>query len=419
METERPCPECGAPIPSLVGYPDWCGDCGWNLARPPSLAGGAGRFARLSEALGRRSGERLATELQAAGELRPRLTAAKAGAYVIAAGVHLFTLALLAGGVAAIVVEPNVASILIGLAMISAGLSMRPRVPREPAGVVLDPAAAPALHALAGRVADALGRPAPAAIIADSRWNASWALVGWRRRRVLVVGIPVLAALEPQERVAMVAHEVGHDRNGDVSRGVFIGSAVNGLDSLSDILRPPRSRPELNLGLYEWMTGGLMWVITRPIDWLLWLQARLLLRDMQRAEYLADAEAAGVAGSAAVIAMHERLLLYPTFQHAVQQASLADDATGAVDRVRQALRSVPERERERRRRVARLERTRLEDTHPPTGMRIALLEERAQRDPAVTLHALDSARIDAELAALEPSVGRDLVDRYRTSLHYG
>jgi Zn-dependent protease with chaperone function len=217
----------------------------------------------------------------------------------------------------------------------------------------------------------------------------------------------------------MIAHEVGHDRNGDVSRGVFIGSAVNGLDSLSDILRPPRSRPELNLGMYEWMTGGLMWVITRPIDWLLWLQARLLLRDMQRAEYLADAEAAGVAGTAATIAMHERLLLYPTFQHAVQQASLADDATGTVDRVRQALRSVPERERERRRRVARLERTRLEDTHPPTGMRIALLEERAQRDPAVTLLALDSARIDAELAALEPSVGRDLVDRYRTSLHYG
>ena len=106
---------------------------------------------------------------------------------------------------------------------------------------------------------------------------------------------------------------------------------------------------------------------------------------MQRAEYLADAAAARVAGTAAAIALHERLLLYRTFQDAIQQAALADDARGALDRVRAALRSVPERERERRRRVARLEQTRLEDTHPPTGMRIALLEDRAPLPPAVTL----------------------------------
>jgi hypothetical protein len=33
--TERPCPECGATIPVLTGYPDWCDGCGWNLERPP------------------------------------------------------------------------------------------------------------------------------------------------------------------------------------------------------------------------------------------------------------------------------------------------------------------------------------------------------------------------------------------------
>jgi Zn-dependent protease with chaperone function len=138
---------------------------------------------------------------------------------------------------------------------------------------------------------------------------------------------------------------------------------------------------------------------------------------MQRAEYLADAAAARVAGSAAVIALHERLLLHPTFQHAVQQAALQNDARGTLARVRAALDAVPARERERRRRVARLEHARLEDTHPPTGMRIALLEDRAPHPPMVALSRFDSERIDAELAPLEPAAGRALVDRYRAALH--
>jgi Zn-dependent protease with chaperone function len=418
--SERPCPECGAAIPVAAGYPDWCGECGWNLERPPVRWRAGGRFERLAEGIGRRSGERLARELRAAGELRPRLTAAKALAYALAGGVHLFTLALLAGGVAAIVVElTNPISILIGLVMILLAGLMRPRVPRMPEGTVLEPAAAPTLYDAAGRVARALERPAPDAIVADARWNASWALAGWRRRRVLVVGVPVLAALEPQERVALIAHEVGHDRNGDVSRGIFIGSAVNGLDALSTALRPPRERFPYDTGLFESITSALLWCLTRPIDGVLWLEARLLLRDTQRAEYLADAAAARVAGTAAAIALHERLLLHPTFEHAVQLAALAGDADGALDRVREALRSVPERERERRRRIARLEHARLEVTHPPTGMRIALLEERPPSPPQVTLNPIASARIDAELEPLEPATGRALVDRYRASLHYG
>jgi Zn-dependent protease with chaperone function len=413
------CPECGAAVPVVVGYPNWCGDCGWNLSAPPARRGANGRFDRLADRLGRRSGERLARELRTADELRPRLTAAKALAYALAAGVHLFTLALAGLGVAAIIVEfPNPVSILIGLAMFSTAALMRPRVPRMPEGTVLDRAEAPALHELAGAVASVLERRPPDAIVADTRWNASWALAGWRRRRVLVVGLPVLAALEPQERVAMLAHEVGHDRNGDATRGLFVGSAVDGLDQLSDVLRRPRGHVALEgLDAIEWLTGALTWLLTRPVDGVLWLEARLLLRDMQRAEYLADAAAARVAGTAAAIALHERLLLRSTFQGAIQQAALADDVRGALDRVRAALRSVPERERERRRRVARLEQTRLEDTHPPTGLRIALLEERAALPPAVTLDAWTSARIDAELAPLGPAAGRALVDRYRASLH--
>ena len=68
--------------------------------------------------------------------------------------------------------------------MLCVAAFMRPRVPRMPEGTVLEPDETPILHALASDVASALERPAPDAIVADTRWNASWALAGWRRRRV-------------------------------------------------------------------------------------------------------------------------------------------------------------------------------------------------------------------------------------------
>ena len=122
---------------------------------------------------------------------------------------------------------------------------------------------------------------------------------------------------------------------------------------------------------------------------------------MQRAEYLADARRGarrrhrgGDRGCTSGCCCTR------TFQHAIQRAAIEDDAPGALDRVRAALRAVPARERERRRRIARLEQARLEDTHPPTGMRIALLEERAPQPPLVTLDASSSG------AASTPSSSR-------------
>ena len=54
-------------------------------------------------------------------------------------------------------------------------------------------------------------------------------------------------------------------------------------------------------------------------------------------------------------------------------ARSAGRASDVLADVREAVRLGARRERERRHRVARLEHTRLTDTHPPTGMRIALL----------------------------------------------
>ena len=423
---DRTCPQCEALIPVLPGYPDWCDRCGWNLHPPPTLEPPGGRFTRLARALGRRSGERMARQLLNARTLGPRWTPARIAAYAIAIAVHLVTLALIVAGIAAIVVDfPNLLGILIGVTLVGVGLLMRPQLatldPHH--GHVLGVTAAPALHNLAAEVAGALERCPPDEIRISAEWNASWRVVGLRRRRVLILGLPLLTALAPDERVALLGHETGHERNGDARHGLIVGSAVIGLNRLSELLRPAPERDadflvQSEIGGIHWLSGAFMWVVSRPVDGVLWLEARLLLRDMQRAEYLADALAARVAGSRATIALHERILLASTFALVVQQAA-HEDAGDVLDRLRLSLQLVPDRERERRRRVARLEQARLDDTHPPTGMRIALIEGRPAQVPRIWLDNDRSHRIDAELEPLAGVIDRELLDRHRSRLYYG
>ena len=413
VATERRCPDCGASVPVTTGCPDWC-DCGWNLQPPPERDASGGRFERLA---GRYSGERMARELLQAGSLEPRWTPAKLAAFAVAGGVLLLSAALVAGGLAAIALEfPNVVSILIGLAMAGTGILMRPRPSRLADDArPLDPARTPALHELVAAVAAALDRPPPDLVAIDASWNAYWDVVGLRRQRVLVLGLPLLAALDPPQRVALIAHELGHDRNGDARRSLVVGAAVGALDQLSSLLHPDDRERWDELGL-DWLANALMWVVSRPVDAVLWLEVRLLYRDMQRAEFVADAQAARAAGTAAVIALHERFLLTSQFELTVQQAG---DEAVLFERLHAALEAVPERERERRRRVARLEHTRLDLTHPPIALRIALLEGRPALPPVVTPNSAWSMRIDHELEPLERDVARELLDRHRNSLYYG
>ena len=113
----------------------------------------------------------------------------------------------------------------------------------------------------------------------------------------------------------------------------------------------------------------------------------------------------------------ERLLLAPAFYGVVHHAA-RDKSAGLLDRAAAHLVAVPERERERRRRVARLETARLNSTHPPTGSRIALVESRGSRDARVVVTESASAVIDQELAGRRLAVEERLVDDYRDSLYY-
>ncbi len=69
--------------------------------------------------------------------------------------------------------------------------------------------------------------------------------------------------------------------------------------------------------------------------------------------------------------------------------------------------------------MAHLEDSRLDDSHPTTGLRIELLEARPVEPGLVAMTESESARIDAELSPIRVRMHHDLVAAFRSSLYEG
>ena len=238
------------------------------------------RFGRVYASSGRRLGRRLVDQLAIADELEPRLTPARVGAYVVAVLVALMALALFALGVRFFVAATTTLfAIPFGALFCGIAVMMRPRLGKVPIDGVVRRIDAPTLYGLLEQIADALGTRRVDLVTVDDEWNASWSVLGLRRKRVVSVGLPLLAALARQERVSVLAHELAHARNGDSQRGLVVGSSLRGLAEFYSAIAPDPDHGAFDVP--SWM----MWLLSRPIYGLLLLQWHLANRDSQRAEF--------------------------------------------------------------------------------------------------------------------------------------
>jgi Zn-dependent protease with chaperone function len=96
-----------------------------------------------------------------------------------------------------------------------------------PTGRALGPAEAGPLHGLLREQTLALGAPAVHSILLTTSYNAAavqlprLGLLGWPRNYVLV-GLPLLQTLTPEQAAAVVAHELGHLRGGHGRFGAWV-----------------------------------------------------------------------------------------------------------------------------------------------------------------------------------------------------
>lgn len=402
------------------GWVTWCEACDWNVLGPAQREQPKGPVARFLDRAGRTLGARLAAELRGRESLESTLTPAKVAAYAIAVVVEVFALGVIAGAVVlALLTFPNPFGIGGAVVMLGFAYLIRPRLGQAPKDDVVPRSDAPRLYGLVDEAAQTLETKPPDTIVVDHRWNAYWTIVGVRRRRVLGIGLPMLETLPPSQQLALVAHELAHGRNGDVRRSFVIGTALTTLQEMHYALVPGESLLTYSdLGIADHLGRLLMWVLAQPVRGLLLLELHLLLRDMQRAEYLADALAAEVAGTEAVTSLHESMLVSPVLALSMQHASHRRvTAEELFDVLRAYLEAVPERERRRRLRAAALEGTKLGATHPPTAMRINLLHARPHVEPRLLLDPDRARGILHELGAVRPRIAQRLLDRQRDRLY--
>ncbi|NUT97846.1 MAG: M48 family metalloprotease [Saccharothrix sp.] len=348
---------------------------------------------------------------------RPEWTAARVALIAVSAALAVLVLAGFAVGAWLVVSDFPSWWMLAGFLLIGLAWELRPRLGRaggEWATVTRDDA--PTLFALVDRVASAAGAPVPHDVALDFDFNAGAGVYGLRRRRRLVLGLPLWGVLAPRQRVAVLAHEIGHFVNGDPARGVATAPALVTPGVLADLVRPSSSPTGASplMELVETLFAPLQVLLARGF---LLVQAGLLVvaaRDRQRAEYCADATSVRVAGTDATVeAMDllvtgERVLgVIVTAERGVHMTSRREHPGPALWRAAvaksRAAWSVAELREES------LDETTLWRSHPPAGLRARIVEGWPHAEPAVVLSDEDSDRIDAELARWYARAGRDLV----------
>jgi heat shock protein HtpX len=388
------------------GAEPWCPDCEWNLdlfepGRHREFGFGpldrrlfhiayrltAGQFAALA---GARVPRRAA--------LGPRVVTLTAAVLLLAGVVALaiFGARLVAFHFPSLAMAP-------GLLMVGLAVGLRPRLDRLGTHLRdadrLDRDTAPELFALIDRVSAAVGAPRPHVVLLSDDFNAYTSSVGLRRRRILSIGAPLWGALGPPERVALLGHEMGHFVNGDVRRLLLNQVAETTLNRLSYLMAPAGGHggDGFLAAVATLIASAVQWVMSQLIFVVHLVLVGVAQRDSQRAEYLADELAASAAGTAAAVTLFDDFLIMESIRTVVCREARAGHGAAdwriaaAVARRNQAP-SIPTL-----RQLSRRDRVSVFATHPPSGLRAAMLERRPARPAAVVLDEAASARIDDEL----------------------
>lgn len=414
------CPRCATDLTTVDGAPPWCGKCEWNLdalGPVPGLDWVRRSIWRLDRRAGFRADRRLAATMR--DEAATTVSAGYLLLLAISGVLVLLMAAMVAAGGWLVVTGRLLPPILLGLLLIGAAYGLRPRLGRLKRILkgkwLLESSRAPALHALVARAAERAGTPAPDVIAVDLQWNAGTSVVGLRRTRVLVVGVPLLLALRGQHLLALIGHELGHFQYEDSRRRLFIQPALTVFGAVSHAVRPPRGDAvSRGLGGVYALAFTALQLVAGAVSWLLFAvhlaMHVIAARDGRRAELRANLMSARVAGSTAALRTVDTLAMLPTLARYVQPNV---ESGQAAARWRAAMLDALEYDADRLpvlRQLSIRQEASLLASHPAPGRRHQYLSGAPYVDAAVVVTADEQARIEAELAPYAEALRRRLAD---------
>ena len=373
----------------------------------------SGLIAKASRFFGETRAQRLFDELYGGGpeRMKPRVTVGIVIANIIALLVHVVSFAMFIGGIVMILyVWPAWMGVIIGAALAIAGWFLLPDLGKLPDDVITREQA-PALYALTDEVATALGTKPVDVIALSPDPNASFGRVGRSGTSVLTLGLSLWRILPPKERVALIAHELAHQENGDTRRSFLVGHALTALNGWYHVLS--QESPD-DLAYAERIGAIFTDALAAIVQGITSLLLRFFWSESQRAEYLADHLGSRVSGTDAFIATNDRLLRLSAYPQALLDATMKTparnpDYAAIFDRFALLLDEVsPERIDAA---DARADKHREDATHPPTAWRSDMLY-RFACPPKVTLGDATSEAIDKELMPFADRLGLQLVRRW-------
>jgi len=385
----------------------------------------SGRWRAYLEKLGTRSSDALFDELKrapltASQRRGPARSPSLLAAYAIAAAVHLSSILLVvASAMVWIGPWPNLFVVMAALTLPLLAWSLRPRVVAAPQDL-LPRSAFPALYRAADRLADAMGAPHPQGIGVSCEFNANFRRAGWRAKSYIELGIPLMLLARPEECLAIVAHELSHGANGDPLRGRFLYAAVVTLQRWAEVVRPVSigsaadgvtfGGPLVSLIIIPFELA--MLGVSRVLDGIAQGVLLLVLRESQRAEYWADRLAASVVGTQVMREALRRFALVDAAESAQRRQAFDGGISDLAELLAAVRVKTPASEIARIEQLGRRDRARVDLTHPPTALRLDMLEAWPAQEAAVEFSESDLLEIQHELLRLMPATQRELTNRY-------
>lgn len=416
---EGRCPECGAALRTTdPRFVKWCDRCDWGLD-PSKQPVKDTRVSRYRRRLEERLVRSLFEEVRDRQELKPGRDLASVSATVVATAIHLLTLAILVTGVWMLVAWwRNPFAWLPAFGLIGVAIAMRPRFGKLDSNVrTLERDDAPRLYALVDRISAELGGPRPE-IVVSPEFNASAGRYGIRQRPILEIGLPLWNVLGPQERANLLGHELGHFVNDDQRRRLIVLTAVQGMGQLYHLLNGHVHWDD-DLAFFSAVARTVLRALS-TIPYALGTALMLVtLRAGQYAEYLADQLGSRIGSSQATVRGLEISLIAAASLRTMDTAIRRQVHPDELWRIqREHLASVPPIEWERLERVAAKRDLRVDESHPPTHLRIELAKARPQQAAAVVVGRTESELIDKELAPAYAQVAKDLREQSLRDLYY-
>lgn len=393
------------------GHVPWCDRCEWQLdayENRPRYHWPWNTFFKFDHRYGFRLDRRMVAEVIAG---RPATSAAEWLLRLVSLVLYLSVAAIAGMGLWLIVAFHNGPAVLGALILFGIAYAFRPRLGRLKPVIQgtykLSPAKYPAFFGMLERIAAATGTRVPDWVVMDTDWNAMTTVVGLRRKRVLRIGFPLWIALRPQERVALLGHELGHLAHEDSLRYLLIEPALTYFGRLARAVKPPSRYVELDglsgLFLLLWrIAGGLLALLLSMIHLVLNI---LGARQGRKAELYADYLAAKAAGTRSAADLVDALSSIEILDQYVNHnpppgkvAAAWREKTGiARDRAADRL--------PRLRQLSIRNDASLFASHPAPGRRHQALLKAPYQDPGVVVTEAEAERIDLELAPIAEAIG--------------